>query len=107
MLAEGLEVTGNGTLNPLVVESSCNAIVHARIRNSLLLLILPPDGRQRVRRVFYFKQHLPPIIGALKGRNGAQSRNLGDFQMGVGCWPMGIAYRDVGVVKIFTVPRRP
>jgi len=59
VLAEGLEVTGNGTLNPLVVESFCNAIVHARIQNSLLLLILPPDGRQRVRRIFYFKRHLP------------------------------------------------
>jgi hypothetical protein len=67
-LAEGLEVTWNGTLNPLVVESFCNAIVHARIQNSLLLWILPPDGRQRIRRFFYFKQGIPhPSSARLMG----------------------------------------
>jgi hypothetical protein len=91
VLAEGLEVTGNGTLNPLVVESFCNAIVHARIQNSLFSLILPPDGRQRVRRIFYFKRHLP-------------TRNLDDFQMGIGCWPLGIVYWMRTSVENFTVP---
>jgi len=54
-------------------------------------MILPPDGRQRVRRIFYFKRHLP-------------TRNLDDFQMGIGCWPLGIVYWMRTSGENFTVP---
>src|SRR3974377_46329 len=71
-----------GNREQYVESLSCGVFLQrnsSRAHIKLSVTVLPPDGRQRIRRIFYFKRHLP-------------TRNLDDFQMGIGCWPLGIVY---------------